>query len=84
MTWKGLRQSLPKSWGRPSAGSSDEEFWVRVVSRRAGNEHKYADGDVSSEPSGRDFAQVDLAQANLIARPSKSFREILKESISHE
>jgi NAD(P)H dehydrogenase (quinone) len=31
-----------------------------------------------------DFAQVDPALANLIGRPPISFREVLKESISHQ
>jgi NAD(P)H dehydrogenase (quinone) len=31
-----------------------------------------------------DFAQVDPALANLIGRPPMSFREVLKESISHQ
>lgn len=65
-----------RCFGRRASGPYD-------VSRSTRSEYKYADGDVSSERSG-DFAQAGPALTNLIGRPPKSSREVLKESSSRQ
>ncbi|MBE1445820.1 uncharacterized protein YbjT (DUF2867 family) [Paenibacillus sp. OAS669] len=62
---------------------SDEEFRDRMMSRGVRETSINMRMGMFLASRQGDFAQADPALANLIGRPPKSFREALKESISH-
>ncbi|WP_276356438.1 SDR family oxidoreductase [Cohnella caldifontis] len=62
---------------------SDEEFRDRMMSRGVPEASINMRMGMFLASRQGDFAQVDPALAHLIGRPPKSFREVLRESISH-
>jgi NAD(P)H dehydrogenase (quinone) len=63
---------------------SDEEFRDRMMSQGLPEASVNMRMGMFLASRQGDFAQVDPALANLIGRPPISFREVLKESISHQ
>ncbi|MEW9702137.1 SDR family oxidoreductase [Paenibacillus sp. SI8] len=63
---------------------SDEEFRDRMMSQGVPEASVNMRMGMFLASRRGDFAQVDPALANLIGRPPISFREVLKESISHQ
>ncbi|WP_248924195.1 SDR family oxidoreductase [Paenibacillus hamazuiensis] len=63
---------------------SDEEFRDRMKSQGVPEASVNMRMGMFLASRQGDFAQVDPALANLIGRPPKSFREVLKESISRQ
>ncbi len=63
---------------------SDEEFRDRMMSQGVPEASINMRMGMFLASRQGDFAQVDPALANLIGRPPKSFREVLKKSISHQ
>ena len=62
---------------------SDEEFRDRMMAQGVPEASINMRMGMFLASRQGDFAQVDSALADLIGRPPKSFREVLKESISH-
>lgn len=63
---------------------SDEEFRERLISQGVPEASINMRLGLFLASRQGDFAQIDPALANLLGRPPMSFREILKESISHQ
>ncbi|UUZ97888.1 hypothetical protein LJK87_11975 [Paenibacillus sp. P25] len=63
---------------------SDEEFRDRMMSQGVPEASVNMRMGMFLASRKGDFAQVDPALADLIGRPPMSFREVLKESISHQ
>ncbi|MFC0216536.1 SDR family oxidoreductase [Paenibacillus chartarius] len=63
---------------------SDEEFRERMMSQGVPEASINMRVGMFLASRQGDFSQVDPALAHLIGRPPKSFREVLKESITHQ